>query len=59
MANSGYVLEDLLTTIIPLFLVFVVQFHKINYIGGILETRIAQNFMIYIRIFLMFGHYEV
>ena len=43
MANSGYVLEDLLTTIIPLFLVFVVQFHKINYIGGILETRIAQN----------------
>lgn len=43
MANSDYVLEDLLTTMIPLFLVFVVKFHKINYIGGILETRTAQN----------------
>ena len=43
MAASGYVLEDLLASIISSFFVFVVAFHKIGYIGGILETKIARK----------------
>ena len=34
MTALGYVLEDVLKSIIPLFFVFIVKFHEICYIGG-------------------------
>lgn len=59
MANSDYVLEDLLTTIIPLFLVLLSSFIKSTILEGYWKQELQKTFMIYIRIFLMFGHYEV
>ena len=43
MAASSYVSEDLLTSIIPLFFVFVDKFHKIGYTGEVLRTTIARK----------------
>lgn len=43
MAASGYVSEDVLTSIIPLFVVLVFKLYEICFIGGMLETKIARK----------------
>ena len=52
MAASGYVSEDVLTSIIPLFVVLVFKLYEICFIGGMLETKLHEkSFLIYIRFF--------
>ena len=43
MAASGYVSEDVLTSIIPLFVVLVFKLYEICFIGGMLETKIPRK----------------